>query len=72
MESKDRPCQNCGSVESYVQTGTLMSTWKPILLFGGIGSAPFQIRICGSCGLVEWFSPPEYLDDVKVRLQREG
>lgn len=44
-----------------------------LLPIGGFFSgAKFRIRVCGGCGLVEWFVPGEFMEKVKARFQREA
>jgi hypothetical protein len=38
---------------------------------GFFSNPKFLMRICGGCGLVEWFVPPEHLDTVKKKFARE-
>ena len=73
MQSSDKSCRNCGSTELFSQEVSARGGYGPDLLpVGGFFNAPkFHIRVCGGCGLVEWFVPPEYLNKVKERFPRE-
>ena len=73
MNSKDKPCRNCGSTELFSQEVKASGGHGPNLLpVVGFFSNPakFHIQVCGGCGLVEWFVPPEHLDKVKERFRR--
>ena len=73
MKSNDKACRDCGSAELYSQEVTANSGFGPALLpIGFTSMAKFRIRVCVSCGLVEWFVPPEHLDKVKERFHREA
>lgn len=73
MEPKGTSCKNCGGTELFSQRVSAKGGYGPDLLpINGIfNSAKFQIRVCGDCGFVEWFVPPEYLDKVKEKFIRE-
>jgi len=32
----------------------------------------FHVRVCGNCGLVEWFVPEQHLTKVKERFRPEA
>jgi predicted nucleic-acid-binding Zn-ribbon protein len=74
MKANEKPCRNCGSTELFSQEVSARGGYGPDLLpIGGFWSAPkFRIRVCGSCGLVEWFVPAEHLSKVKERFHREA
>jgi hypothetical protein len=74
MNSNDKSCRNCGSTELYSKEVSARGGYGPDLLpIGGFFSTPkFRIRVCGACGLVEWFVPPKHLDKVKERFRRES
>ena len=66
-------CRNCGSKERYRQEVAATGGYGPNLLpLGWIGwSGPkFQIEVCGSCGLVDWFVPQGLLGKVKEKFSR--
>jgi predicted nucleic-acid-binding Zn-ribbon protein len=74
MQSKKKSCRNCGSVELFAKEVIATGPYGPDLLpIGGIFNLPkFYLRICGGCGLAEWFVPSEYLAKVKEKFPREG
>lgn len=70
--SKDHQCRNCGSKDLYqaevnTQTSHLL---EAVTNYRKGGAVKFQVRVCGDCGLYEWFVAPEHLADVKQRLKR--
>jgi predicted nucleic-acid-binding Zn-ribbon protein len=72
MRSSDKACRNCGSTEWFSQEVDAKGGYGPDLLPIGFFSAPkFHIRVCGGCGLVEWFVSPKYLSKVKEKFPRE-
>jgi predicted nucleic-acid-binding Zn-ribbon protein len=72
MKSDQKACRNCGSTELFSQEVKARGGYGPDLLpVGGFFSPTFHIRVCASCGLVEWFVPAEYLHKVKRRFSPE-
>jgi len=70
-------CRNCGSAEKYSREirvgGTYYANLLPVgpRLFGSANSfAAYEIHVCGSCGLAEWFVPQRLLDEVKEKFTR--
>jgi predicted nucleic-acid-binding Zn-ribbon protein len=73
MKSNGKSCRNCGSTELFSQEVNAKGGYGPDLLPIGFFSTPkFHIRVCGGCGLVEWFVPPEYLSKVKEKFPRDA
>ncbi len=73
MKPNDKPCRNCGSTELFSEEVSARGGYGPNLLpIGFFVSSKFRIRVCGSCGLVEWFVPPKYLGKVKENFSREA
>jgi predicted nucleic-acid-binding Zn-ribbon protein len=75
MKPSDKRCRNCGSSEFYSQEVGARGGHGPDLLpkIGGIFSNPkFHIRVCGNCGLVEWFVPPGELSVLKEKFPRDA
>lgn len=66
----NKPCRNCGSTEHYVKEVDSRGGYGPDLLpLGFSWSSPkFEIQVCGSCGLVEWFVPQRYLAKVREKF----
>jgi hypothetical protein len=69
------PCRNCGSYESYSKTVDANADGfdQPKLLpLGWPGEKPqFEIKVCGNCGLIEWFVPKRLLPRVKKKFSRK-
>jgi predicted nucleic-acid-binding Zn-ribbon protein len=73
MKSNDKSCRNCKGNEFFIYEVNARGGYGPDLLPIGWFSAPkFHIRVCGDCGLVEWFVPIEYLGKVKKKFMRES
>jgi predicted nucleic-acid-binding Zn-ribbon protein len=73
MPSNSKSCRNCGSHEIYSREVNARGGQGPNLLpIGFFTSSTFLIRVCGDCGLVEWFVPPKHLNKVKEKFQREA
>ena len=73
MNSNNKSCRNCGGSEFYLREVSARGGYGPDLLPVGFFSMPkFHIRVCGGCGLVEWYVPSEYLGDVKEKFPREA
>jgi predicted nucleic-acid-binding Zn-ribbon protein len=73
MKSDDRSCRNCGSKELFSQEVGARGGYGPNLLpIGFLSSPKFHIRVCGSCGLVEWFVPKKYLGKLREKFPREA
>jgi predicted nucleic-acid-binding Zn-ribbon protein len=73
MESNAKQCRNCGGTEFFSKEVYARGGQGPNLLPVGFWTtASFRIRVCGGCGLVEWFVSPEYLDAVKKKFEREA
>ncbi len=72
MPTNKKTCRECGSAEWYAREVDAKGGYGPDLLpLGWFSGAKFRIRVCGSCGLVEWFVPSKLLPDVKERFERE-
>jgi predicted nucleic-acid-binding Zn-ribbon protein len=73
MPSNNKSCRNCGSNEIYSKEVSAKGGYGPNLLPIGFFTSPtFLIRVCGDCGLVEWFVLPKHLGKVKEKFQREA
>lgn len=71
MQSKIKPCRNCGSSEWYTQETRLLSTGTPSFLRTFLFAAVTEVYVCGGCGLIEFFVPSGDMDRVKEKLQRK-
>ena len=69
----DKPCRSCGSQERYSKEVHAAGGYGPNLLpvgWAGFGGPRFEIRVCGNCGLVDWFVPQDLLPKVKKKFAR--
>jgi hypothetical protein len=60
MQTQSRPCRNCGGTDFY--TGDAERT-VAITLFAM--PPKFHLRVCGTCGLIDWFLPEPDLQKLK-------
>jgi hypothetical protein len=75
-----KPCRNCGEKASYYRDVAASGTHGPNLLpIGSIFFLPtFVIRVCGGCGIVDFFVPDDELPKVRekftpnVEIRRNG
>jgi hypothetical protein len=73
MAINNQSCRNCGSNERYAKEVIANGGYGPTLLpLGWIGwtSPKFEIQVCATCGLVDWFVPANYLPKVKEKFSR--
>jgi hypothetical protein len=65
-----KDCRNCGTNEWYAREVVVAR----LLPFGWTLRQPiypkFEIRVCGGCGLIDWFVPKKLLDKVKREYER--
>jgi hypothetical protein len=72
MNIEKQPCRNCGGSDIYVREVDANGLHGPKLLPLGFFAFPkFRLRVCGHCGLADWFVPKEHLRGVKDRFDRE-
>ncbi|MEO5913422.1 MAG: hypothetical protein ABIS50_04260 [Luteolibacter sp.] len=72
MNTTPKPCRNCGGNEQYSQEVSANGGHGPALLpLGFFAFAKFEIRVCGGCGLVDWFVPDRLMPKVKAKFTRE-
>jgi hypothetical protein len=69
----NKPCRNCAGADIYSQEVSACGAEGPNLLpLGFFVSKRFHLRVCGSCGLVQWFVPPDLLGKVKKTFRLES
>ena len=69
MESKTQTCRNCGGNEFYSQDVSLTGIPGSFLPVGSVfTSRDVHLRVCGGCGLLDWFIKPSTLGKVKQRF----
>jgi hypothetical protein len=67
MSTPSKACRNCGGIEFYA--GECART-IPILLLAR--PPKFHLRVCGTCGLVDWFLTGKDLEKVKKNFSSAG
>ena len=74
MPAAKTSCRNCGGTESYSREVSARGGYGPDLLpVGGFFKQPkFLLRVCGGCGLAEWFVPAEYLAKVREHFEQDS
>jgi ribosomal protein S27AE len=72
MDSKNNTCRNCGGSEFYSRDVSLMGEAGAFLPVGIFSSRDVHLRVCGSCGLLEWFVAPETLNKVKQKFSKDS
>ena len=74
MKTLPKPCRNCGGTEFYSSEIDADGGGGPDLLpIGGFfaGTHKFVLRVCGKCGLADWFVPERFLGGVREKFDRE-
>ena len=70
METKNKPCRNCASTEIYTRVVEFDAAHGILPL--RFMSAECRLRVCGGCGLAEWYVTPESMAKVKKKFGRES
>jgi hypothetical protein len=69
MSTPSRVCRNCGGTEFYAGD----STWTVAIEINFFSLPPkFRLRVCGTCGLVDWFLPEKDVRKLKKKFSPEG
>jgi predicted nucleic-acid-binding Zn-ribbon protein len=69
-------CRNCGSTERFskeVRAAGYLSALFPIKQYffpPADKRAAYELQVCGSCGLTDWFLPTRLLDQMKEKFDR--
>jgi ribosomal protein S27AE len=69
---KNKSCRNCGSSEIFSKL-VVASDWDNLKLLpigNWFSPTHFELRVCGSCGLAEWFVPEKHLAKVREKFDR--
>ncbi|SFV00331.1 zinc ribbon domain-containing protein [Pseudoduganella namucuonensis] len=66
MSTDSKPCRNCGNSEFF--TKEVSADGAAMLPIGALHGPKYQIVVCGSCGLTEWFVPSRFLPLVREKL----
>jgi len=69
---KNKTCRNCEGSEFYSKDVTLSGFIRPLLPVGFFSEGAVHLRVCGSCGLLEWFVVPKTLDKVKQKFTKDA
>lgn len=72
MDSASKVCRNCGGNDFYSQNSVAWNDSGAMLPLGMFSIRELHIRVCGDCGLVEWFAAPKTLAKVKAKFHRES
>jgi hypothetical protein len=72
MRPNSKTCGNCGSTVFYRREANFDGHAKSALPVGWLSSAKCIVRVCGGCGLIQWFATPETMDGVKEKFERES
>ncbi|MEI6175698.1 MAG: hypothetical protein WCS43_02300 [Verrucomicrobiota bacterium] len=68
----NKPCRNCASTEHYTRDVHFTGDAQAALPVGFWLGTMCRLRVCGECGLAEWFLTPESLEKAKKKLERES
>ena len=71
MNTKIKVCRDCGGSEFYSRDASLSGDAGQFLPVGIFSARDIRLRICGSCGLVDWFVKPTTLEKVKEKFTKE-
>lgn len=63
-------CRNCGGKEFYSHEVNAKGHMD-LLPIGYFSGGKFRLRVCGGCGLADWFVSDEYLPKVREKFSRE-
>jgi len=72
MEPKGKTCRNCGSSVFYSSEASFDGHAKGALPVGWLTPAHCRVRVCGGCGLIDWFVTPNTMEGVKAKFERES
>jgi hypothetical protein len=66
MDSKTTICRNCGSREFFSHEAAAYGHAKSMIPIGSFLSFPeLHVRVCGGCGLIDWFASPKTLAAIR-------
>ena len=73
MSDSSSACRECGSTERFTKEVQARGGDGPNLLPIGFFSNPrFALRVCGKCGLVDWFVPERFMPKVREKFTQES
>jgi hypothetical protein len=68
MSTPSKTCRDCGGTEFY--TGESSRTVAIAISFVSL-PPKFNLRVCGTCGLMDWFLPPKDVQKLKKKFTPE-
>lgn len=73
METTSKACRHCAKTEHYTHDVAAKGAYGPDLLpIGSLSGGTFEIRVCGNCGLTEFFVKNKWdLVEVKKHFRKE-
>jgi predicted nucleic-acid-binding Zn-ribbon protein len=67
--AEQKVCRNCGGTEFFHKSVGANGGYGPRLLpLGFFHNAMFRLRVCGQCGLTDWFVSPMDLPAVREKF----
>jgi len=72
MDANDSKCRHCGSQEFYTKDVSFGGTFNQLLPVGFFGEDAARVRVCGGCGLIQWFATRETLERIKEKFKPES
>ncbi|WP_265594886.1 hypothetical protein [Haloferula sp. BvORR071] len=71
MKAPSKTCRNCGGSGFYSRM-TSFNGMGNLVMPIGLRSPECKVRVCGDCGLVEWFASEEYLQMIRENYALES
>lgn len=71
-ETSQKVCSHCGGSEFYLERANFPADLRAVMPLPLFKSGECTVRVCGSCGLVQWFLTPQSLAGAKQKFEREG
>jgi hypothetical protein len=69
MSTPSKACRNCGGTEFYAGESARIVT----IAISFFSLPPkFHLRVCGTCGLMDWFLPAKDVQKLKKRFAPEA
>jgi predicted nucleic-acid-binding Zn-ribbon protein len=69
------PCLNCGGNDHFTKEisagGGIGTNLLPLGFVGWAEGARYKLRVCGNCGLTQWFVVESFLDQVREKFSPE-
>lgn len=69
--SAQKLCAHCGGSEFYLRDAAFAGHSGFAIPLGFMRAADCVVRVCGGCGMVQWFLKPHSLEVVKRKFERE-